>query len=93
MGNQARIKERSTCVNTSTHNFPNRLGKGANFYLASAELATVSALLDKISTPHEYHEYAEKISKTAKDTYRYMNFNEMEEYVNAANIKAANKAH
>merc|ERR1719399_1868549 len=41
MGNQARVAERSTVVSTSTRNFPNRLGKGANVYLASAELAAV----------------------------------------------------
>ena len=58
MGNQARVEAGSTVVSTSTRNFPNRLGDGANVYLASAELASVSALLGKIPTKEEYMEYA-----------------------------------
>ena len=84
MGNQARIKENSTCVSTSTRNFPNRLGKGANVYLASAELAAVCSILGRIPTPKEYMEYQNKIQASANDTYRYMNFNEMQEYIDAA---------
>lgn len=54
MGNQARVANGATVVSTSTRNFPNRLGQGANVYLASAELAAVSALLGKLPTPKEY---------------------------------------
>ncbi|WP_241650761.1 aconitase family protein, partial [Rosenbergiella collisarenosi] len=54
MGNQARVAEGATVVSTSTRNFPNRLGQGANVFLASAELAAVSALLGKLPTADEY---------------------------------------
>ncbi|GBG26504.1 Homoaconitase, mitochondrial [Hondaea fermentalgiana] len=81
MGNQARVKENSTVVSTSTRNFPNRLGKGANVYLASAELAAVSAIFGYLPTPEEYLKKHEFLQKDADDTYRYMNFNEMDDYV------------
>ena len=81
MGNQARVAEKSTVVSTSTRNFPNRLGKGANVYLASAELAAVSAILGRLPTPAEYLEYAGKLDATASDTYRYLNFDELPQYV------------
>jgi aconitate hydratase 2/2-methylisocitrate dehydratase len=84
MGNQARVAENSTVVSTSTRNFPNRLGKGANVYLASAELAAVAAILGKIPTMAEYLRYAEDIDTLADDVYRYLNFNEMENYTAAA---------
>jgi aconitate hydratase 2/2-methylisocitrate dehydratase len=82
MGNQARVKEGATVVSTSTRNFPNRLGNGANVYLSSAELAAVCSLLGKIPTMEEYMQYADQISETADDTYRYLNFNQMESYQN-----------
>ncbi|MBM4207847.1 MAG: bifunctional aconitate hydratase 2/2-methylisocitrate dehydratase [Gammaproteobacteria bacterium] len=78
MGNQARVKENSTVVSTSTRNFPNRLGNGANVFLSSAELAAVCSLLGKIPTLDEYMQYAKTIGETADDTYRYLNFNRME---------------
>jgi len=84
MGNQARVKEGSSVVSTSTRNFPNRLGKGANVFLSSAELAAVAAILGKLPSNAEYLQYYNKIQKTASDTYRYMNFNEMPEYVEQA---------
>ena len=84
MGNQARVAEKSTVVSTSTRNFPNRLGKGANVYLASAELAAVSAILGRLPTPAEYLEYAGKLDATASDTYRYLNFDELPQYVESA---------
>ena len=84
MGNQARVKEGATVVSTSTRNFPNRLGNGANVYLASAELSAVCSLLGKIPTVEEYMQYAKIIDETADDTYRYLNFNEMESYQNNA---------
>jgi aconitate hydratase 2/2-methylisocitrate dehydratase len=80
MGNQARVAENSTVVSTSTRNFPNRLGNGANVYLASAELAAVCSLLGKIPSFDEYKVYAEQISKSAGDSYRYLNFNQMNAY-------------
>mmetsp|Transcript_48289 Transcript_48289/g.96672 ORF Transcript_48289/g.96672 Transcript_48289/m.96672 type:complete len:621 (+) Transcript_48289:2-1864(+) len=85
MGNQARVGDKTTVVSTSTRNFPNRLGKGANVYLASAELAAVASILGKLPTPAEYLEYANKINATAGDTYRYLNFHELPDYVAKAN--------
>ncbi|MEE9395655.1 MAG: bifunctional aconitate hydratase 2/2-methylisocitrate dehydratase [Methylococcales bacterium] len=80
MGNQARVADNSTVVSTSTRNFPNRLGKGANVFLASAELAAVCSILGKIPTVEEYMKYARKIDTLAEDTYRYLNFNEIESF-------------
>jgi aconitate hydratase 2 / 2-methylisocitrate dehydratase len=80
MGNQARVAENSTVVSTSTRNFPNRLGNGANVFLSSAELAAVCSILGKIPTFDEYMNYAGQISETAEDTYRYLNFNQMASY-------------
>jgi len=83
MGNQARVKEGATVVSTSTRNFPNRLGNGANVFLSSAELAAVCSILGKIPTFDEYMQYANQISESADDTYRYLNFNQMESYQKA----------
>jgi aconitate hydratase 2/2-methylisocitrate dehydratase len=80
MGNQARVAENSTVVSTSTRNFPNRLGNGANVFLSSAELAAVCSIMGKIPTFDEYMNYAGQISETADDTYRYLNFNQMASY-------------
>ncbi|MCX7102630.1 MAG: aconitase family protein, partial [Methylobacter sp.] len=80
MGNQARVDENSTVVSTSTRNFPNRLGNGANVYLSSAELAAVCSLLGKIPSFEEYMQYANQINETAEDTYRYLNFDKMTAY-------------
>jgi len=80
MGNQARVAKDATVVSTSTRNFPNRLGDGANVYLSSAELAAVCSLLGKIPTVEEYMSYAGQINATAEDTYRYLNFNKMDSY-------------
>lgn len=85
MGNQARVAKNSTVVSTSTRNFPNRLGEGANVYLASAELAAIAAVLGKLPSPEEYLSYAQKIDSMSADIYRYLNFNEIESYQNAAN--------
>ena len=84
MGNQARVADKSTVLSTSTRNFPNRLGNGANVYLTSAELAGVGAILGKIPSPAEYMEYASKIDVTSADTYRYLNFDKMEQYTKKA---------
>jgi aconitate hydratase 2/2-methylisocitrate dehydratase len=84
MGNQARVADNATVMSTSTRNFPNRLGTGANVYLASAELAAVGAILGRIPTKEEYLEYSSKIDATAADTYRYLNFHKMAEYTDKA---------
>ena len=81
MGNQARVADKSTVVSTSTRNFPNRLGKGANVFLASAELAAIAAIEGKLPTVDRYMQYSSQIEATSKDTFRYLNFNRMEEYV------------
>ncbi|MEX0942790.1 MAG: bifunctional aconitate hydratase 2/2-methylisocitrate dehydratase [Pseudomonadales bacterium] len=80
MGNQARIAANSTCVSTSTRNFPNRLGDGANVYLASAELAAVASVLGKLPTVGEYLEYANDLNTMAPEIYRYLNFHEIESF-------------
>ncbi len=80
MGNQARVAPNTTCVSTSTRNFPNRLGQGSNVYLASAELASVAAVLGKLPTVEEYMQYAAKINSMSGDIYRYLNFDRMSEY-------------
>ncbi len=85
MGNQARVAPNSTVVSTSTRNFPNRLGQGANVYLASAELAAVAAVMGKLPSTDEYMEYADQIDSMAPDIYRYMNFDQIEEYQSVAN--------
>jgi len=84
MGNQARVGDKTTVVSTSTRNFPNRLGKGANVYLASAELAAVASIMGKLPTPAEYLQYAKKLDATAADTYRYMNFDQIAAYQSKA---------
>ncbi|MGF1758435.1 bifunctional aconitate hydratase 2/2-methylisocitrate dehydratase [Photobacterium sagamiensis] len=84
MGNQARVADEATVMSTSTRNFPNRLGTGANVYLSSAELAAVGAILGRIPTMEEYLEYAKQIDATAADTYRYLNFHRMESYTKKA---------
>jgi aconitate hydratase 2/2-methylisocitrate dehydratase len=89
MGNQARIAPGSTAVSTSTRNFPNRLGTGSNVYLASAELASVAAIMGKLPTVAEYMEYAKTIDSMAGDIYRYLNFDQMADYVKAAEKSAA----
>ena len=78
MGNQARVADNTTVFSTSTRNFNNRMGKGAQVYLGSAELAAVCALLGKIPTLEEYLEIVtKKIDPFAADLYRYLNFNEI----------------
>eukprot|EP00747_Dinoflagellata_sp_TGD_P101636 gnl/TRDRNA2_/TRDRNA2_168401_c3_seq1.p1 gnl/TRDRNA2_/TRDRNA2_168401_c3~~gnl/TRDRNA2_/TRDRNA2_168401_c3_seq1.p1 ORF type:complete len:141 (+),score=18.60 gnl/TRDRNA2_/TRDRNA2_168401_c3_seq1:46-423(+) len=84
MGNQARIAPKSTAVSTSTRNFPNRLGQGADVYLASAELAAVASILGKLPSVEEYMQYAADIDSMSGEIYRYMNFDQMEEYQEVA---------
>ena len=80
MGNQARVAAKSTVVSTSTRNFPNRLGDGANVYLASAELAAVAAVEGRLPSVEEYQRYMSEFDAMAGEIYRYMNFHEIEEY-------------
>ena len=85
MGNQARVLANSTVVSTSTRNFPNRLGDGADVFLASAELAAIASIIGKLPSPKEYQKYMEEINPLADDIYRYLNFNEIDKYVDSAN--------
>ena len=84
MGNQARVAAKSTVVSTSTRNFPNRLGQGADVYLASAELAAIAAVIGRLPTAEEYMEYAGTIDAMSGEIYRYLNFDRMDEYQNVA---------
>lgn len=84
MGNQARVESKSTVVSTSTRNFPNRLGAGANVYLASAELAAISSILGKLPDVETYQQIMSKVNADAADTYRYLNFDEIPEFVESA---------
>ena len=85
MGNQARVLANSTVVSTSTRNFPNRLGDGADVFLASAELAAIASVLGKLPSPEEYLKYMQEINPFADEIYRYLNFNEIDQYVDSAN--------
>ena len=85
MGNQARVLAHSTVVSTSTRNFPNRLGDGANVFLASAELAAIASVLGKLPTVDQYQEYMKDINPLSDEIYRYLNFNEINSYVESAN--------
>jgi aconitate hydratase 2/2-methylisocitrate dehydratase len=84
MGNQAQVKEGATVVSTSTRNFPNRLGKNTNVYLASAELAAIASRLGRLPSVVEYHADMGVINKDASKVYRYMNFDQIEEYADVA---------
>ena len=84
MGNQAQIRKGSTAVSTSTRNFPNRLGIDTRVYLSSAELAAVCALMGKIPTVAEYMEQVKTLEAKSADVYRYMNFNEIPQFVEIA---------
>ncbi len=84
MGNQARVVANSTVLSTSTRNFPNRLGDGANVYLTSAELASVGAILGKLPTPAEYMEFASNIDSMAEEIYRYLNFDQLTAFQKSA---------
>lgn len=84
MGNQARVAANSTVVSTSTRNFPNRLGQGADVFLASAELSAIASVLGRLPTVDEYMGYASKIDSTAPEIYKYLNFDQMPDYVESA---------
>ncbi len=84
MGNQAQVREGATVVSTSTRNFPNRLGKNTNVFLASAELAAIASKLGRLPTVAEYHADMGVINKDGDRVYRYMNFDQIEEYAETA---------
>ncbi len=87
MGNQARVEDNTTVFSTSTRNFNNRLGKGAQVYLGSAELAAVCALLGKIPTIEEYQSIAaQKIKPLSNELYKYLNFDQIPEFKDEGRI-------
>jgi aconitate hydratase 2/2-methylisocitrate dehydratase len=90
MGNQARVEPGATVLSTSTRNFPNRLGDGANVYLCSAELASVGAIIGRIPKMDEYMQYASKIESMHGDVFRYLNFDRMDEFKKAEEAAKAN---
>lgn len=90
MGNQARVLAGATVLSTSTRNFPNRLGDGANVYLCSAELAAVGSIVGKIPTTEEYMQYAGKIDSMSSEIFTYLNFDRMDEFKKAEEAAKAN---
>ena len=90
MGNQARVEPNSTVLSTSTRNFPNRLGDGANVYLCSAEIAAVGAIMGKIPSTQEYMAYATKIESMSAEVFKYLNFDRMDAFKAAAEAAKAN---
>ena len=89
MGNQAQVKEGATVMSTSTRNFPNRLGKNTFVYLGSAELAAICSKLGRIPTKEEYLADVGAINKDSDKIYKYMNFDQMPEFVEQAGTVAA----
>jgi aconitate hydratase 2/2-methylisocitrate dehydratase len=84
MGNQAQVKEGATVISTSTRNFPNRLGKNTHVYLGSAELAAIASRLGKLPTKQEYLKEMGVIDVDKASVYRYLNFDQLEEYAAVA---------
>ncbi|MEO7012962.1 MAG: bifunctional aconitate hydratase 2/2-methylisocitrate dehydratase [Dokdonella sp.] len=80
MGNQAQVREGATVFSTSTRNFPNRLGKNANVYLGSAELAAICSRLGRIPTKEEYMADMGVLKASSEQIYRYLNFDQIEEF-------------
>ncbi len=79
MGNQASVSEGAAVFSTSTRNFDNRLGKGSQVYLGSAEVAAVAALLGRLPTKAEYMEIVPKkiTEKNKEGVYKYLNFHQV----------------
>jgi len=84
MGNQAQVRKGSTAISTSTRNFPNRLGLDTRVYLSSAELAAVAALIGKIPTVEEYQAAVGALKGKTAEVYRYMNFDQIPAFAEAA---------
>lgn len=80
MGNQAQVREGATVFSTSTRNFPNRLGRNSNVFLGSAELAAICSRLGRIPTREEYMADIGVINDQGAEIYRYMNFDQIDEY-------------
>jgi len=78
MGNQARMEDGITALSTSTRNFPNRMGKGCNVYLASAELSSAAAVFGKIPNAQEYLQMYESVNM--EKAFIYLNFNELDAF-------------
>ncbi|MCR6662287.1 MAG: bifunctional aconitate hydratase 2/2-methylisocitrate dehydratase [Luteimonas sp.] len=89
MGNQAQVKEGATVFSTSTRNFPNRLGRNSNVFLGSAELAAICSRLGRIPTKDEYMADIGVINDKGAEIYRYMNFDQIQEYKDIADSVAA----
>jgi aconitate hydratase 2/2-methylisocitrate dehydratase len=89
MGNQAQVREGATVVSTSTRNFPNRLGKNSNVFLASAELAAIASKLGRIPSLSEYQSEMGVVNASGDRIYRYMNFDQIEEYRDIADTVSA----
>ncbi len=89
MGNQAQVREGATVFSTSTRNFPNRLGRNSNVFLGSAELAAICSRLGRIPTKAEYMADIGVINEKGAEIYRYMNFDQIEEYQDVAKTVAA----
>ncbi|KRA44193.1 bifunctional aconitate hydratase 2/2-methylisocitrate dehydratase [Pseudoxanthomonas sp. Root630] len=89
MGNQAQVREGATVFSTSTRNFPNRLGRNSNVFLGSAELAAICSRLGKIPSKAEYMADIGVINEKGAEIYRYMNFDQIEEYQDVAKTVAA----
>jgi aconitate hydratase 2/2-methylisocitrate dehydratase len=90
MGNQARVEDNTTVFSTSTRNFNNRLGNGAQVYLGSAELAAVCAQLGRIPSKEEYLAIAaEKIDPFGAELYRYLNFDQIEGFEDSGRVVSA----
>ena len=89
MGNQAQVREGATVFSTSTRNFPNRLGKNANVYLGSAELAAICSRLGRIPTKAEYMADMGVLDAHGAEIYRYMNFDKIADYKDVADTVGA----
>jgi len=84
MGNQAQVREGATVMSTSTRNFPNRLGKNANVFLGSAELAAICSRLGRIPTREEYMRDMGVLKENGEQIYRYLNFDQIPDYKDVA---------
>src|SRR6478752_4313287 len=89
MGNQAQVREGATVVSTSTRNFPNRLGKNTNVFLASAELAAIASKLGRIPSKAEYMADMGVLTAASDTVYQYLNFDKVKDYTDAASAVPA----
>ena len=83
------MREGATVMSTSTRNFPNRLGKNTNVFLGSAELAAIASRLGYLPSKEEYLKEMGVIDADKASVYRYMNFDQIEEYADAAKAAPA----